>query len=551
MHRALPPAGIALAALFLAALGVTDAQQPNNRFDQFTRQFASTPDQATILAASYIGGAGTEWLVGGGIQPDGTIVLAGVALGPTLDIAGAQGKVIGTDTPAPPAPDKKQQKDKKGNPVTDKQGNPKYEGLTWKHDQATAFVVRLSSDLKQVKSVTRLPWKAGGLTSAAVDGEGNIYLAGPASDGIKAAGPAEELPVGDTGAKSGSCKHTYLARLSPDAAKVVWLKHFRGFSAAPEVDVGKDGKIRFTGPDLRVFDKSGTLESTVIVPGGITARTAIHPRNGTFARGGEHHWHTGREPYRDPILNIYTPQGKLLYELYNWDGPLVGLDNLRLVSDSAVKIVRYDDEGNLILAAWSDGGNSVMYREPNDLRTPSKKMGGLGFSAYGAGVLSCSYLIRIETDNYKVIGGTPWLAFLRNNNKPNSINIDTLGFASDGSICFGGSSAWGLIQTGNAIGGGEPAGPYVAVLNKDCNSLRFCSAMPSCGKVEINDGGRWGVVRGVLKGRPVALFLGGAVDEEDVYGKRLPAPTVNPGQPRFGGGLTDGHALLLDLGPKQ
>jgi hypothetical protein len=408
-------------------------------------------------------------------------------------------------------------------------------------------VVRLAPDLKRILSASRFPWKAGGLTSAAVDAAGRIYLAGPATPGIAALGGDQKEMPARTDVEKGSCDFTYLACLNPEASQVLWVRTFKAPSAAPVVEADRDGKVRFLGAAIRVFDGQGEQKSHTAVQGGLGPRCAVNPRDGTFARGGERHWRTGREPYRDPTLNIYKPDGQLLYELYNWDGPFVGLDNLRLVSDSAVRQVRYDDEGNLVLYAWSDGGNSVMNREPNDIRRVSKKMDGLGFSAWGAGVLSCAYLLKIETRNYKIMGGTLWLAYL-SQNKPNSIWIDSLGLATDGSVCFGGTSAWGLVMTGNNLAGGaDPAGSYVAVLNRECTSLRFSSVIPACGKTDIAEGARWGIVRGTVQGKPRLLFLSGAVENEDVYGKTLTAPAVNALQGKYGGGLADGHLLLLDL----
>jgi hypothetical protein len=544
----LPRKAAALLTLAAATLfaGPVLAQ---TRFDQFTRKFATTPDQARVLSAGCLGASGTVWLVGGGFQPDGTVVVAGVSLGPTLELAGTRIEVLGKDSAAPPAPQPRQQMDKDNKPVLDKAGKPKYDPFGWKHENATAFVVRLSSDLKEIKSACRFPWKAAGLSSAAVDAAGNIYLAGPATDGLRAVGgDQKELPVGKGGPEKGSCDFTYVACLAPEGGKTVWVRTFRGPSPAPVVEVDKSGNVRFQGPDVRVFDNKGEQKSVTMAPGGLGPRCALNPRDGTLARGGEKNWRTGREPYRDPVLNICKPDGKLLYELYSWDGPFVGLDNLRLVSDSAVRLVRYDEDGNLVLYAWSDGGNTVLLREPNDVRRLSKKMDGLGFSTWGANVLSCAYVIKIETKNYKIIAGTPWLAYLNNNNKPNSIWIDSLDFAGDGSICLTGNSAWGLIQTGNNLSAGaEPAGPYVSVLSKDCTSLRFSSVMPACGKTELGEGARWGVVRGTVNGKARLLFLCGAVEKEEIYGKTLAAPQLNPLQGKYGGGQVDGYMLLLDL----
>lgn len=57
---------------------------------------------------------------------------------------------------------------------------------------------------------------------------------------------------------------------------------------------------------------------------------------------------------------------------------------------------------------------------------------------------------------------------------------------------------------------------------------------------------RWAIVSGKLNGKPVALFLGSAVEKNSGYDQQ-PPPAVNARQTKFGGGDTDGYALLLDL----
>lgn len=157
-------------------------------------------------------------------------------------------------------------------------------------------------------------------------------------------------------------------------------------------------------------------------------------------------------------------------------------------------------------------------------------MNGLGFSAWGAGVLSLAYVIKIDTKTYRVLGGTSWMAYQQTANKPNSARVNALASASDGSVCFAGSSTWGLIQTGNAIGGGEPGGEFVAVLNDDCSTLRFSSAMPACGQTIVDDSSadraRWAIASGQLNGKPVALFLCGATERNTSYDQNPPPPST-------------------------
>jgi hypothetical protein len=467
-----------------------------------------------------------------------------VALGPEL---GMKETVLGKDATIA-APVQAARLDKKGQPELNKDGTPKLEPFAWNHENATAFVARMSGDLKSIKSVTRLAWRSGGLTGVAVDAAGSIFICGPATDGIASvAGDVKELPAAAESKRTG-CTHSYVARLAPDGSRVVWVRHVRGGSGAPSLSLDTKGRLLFQGPDFRVLDGDGKQLAVTAIPGG-GSFAAVSPVDGNIALGGEHHWSTGREPWRCPTLNIHRPDGTLLYQLYDWGGPLVGLNNLRLVSDTAIRGVCYDAQGNLLIHAWSDGGNSVALREPNDLRA-NANMNGLGFSAWGAGVLSLAYVIKIEPKNYKVIGGTPWMAYMRDKNKPNSARIHSLAAGADGSVLFAGASTHGLIQTGDAIGGGEPGGEFVAVLNNDCSALRFSTALPACAQTVVNDNSadkaRWGIVSGQLAGKPVALFLGSAVEKNTGY-DTAPPPSVNARQTQFGGGHTDGYALLLDL----
>ena len=62
-----------------------------------------TPDEAQVVAATFVGGKGNEWLVSGGFQPDGTVVLAGNVAGPVLELP-VPVQVVGADLPAPPRP---------------------------------------------------------------------------------------------------------------------------------------------------------------------------------------------------------------------------------------------------------------------------------------------------------------------------------------------------------------------------------------------------------------------------------------------------------------
>ncbi len=636
-------------ALVAFGLAVTMALPVGaTRFDTFTQRFADNPDQAKVMAAGYLGGAGTEWLVGGGFQPDGTIVLVGTALGPTLETAGTTAVMIGNVPENIPARLSLQLADLRtpGKPaaleltfdgkavtggtldgaalaLTNPQlkdnvldttlkvtlgadafvltlkaavangavtgtysgtrgaaqitgavagriadtptlaavtapGNARAPLATWTHENATAYILRMSPDMKTVKSLVRFPWKAAGATSATVDAQGAIYLTGAASNTLgnafpdATASPVDTEKIGDT---TVPVRTIYLAKINPAGDTVEWLCTMTGPSNAPTIELDPAGLLRLQGTDVRCFDADGALKQVAVVPGGMTTHNAVNPTDGSFCYAFEHHWPTGREPWRCPVLKIYDKDGKLQHHLYDFGGPFVGLGEMRLVSDTAIRAATYDKDGNLILYLWSDGGNSVALREPMDVYKASPNMKGLGMSSWGAGVLSMAYIVKLDGKTFRVASGTVWAAYLKDRDKPNSIWIDTMGFGADGSTLIGGRSASGLIQTGNNLNPYTkadptvtPGGTYVSVMSPDLTSLRFSSVMPNCGVADVGNGNVWAFRTGTVNGKPLALVLSGASGKN---ANGYSAPIVAGAQPEFGGGLTDGHILILDLSKAQ
>jgi hypothetical protein len=544
-----------LAGSLLACWVATLPAWTQTRFHNYTCENESAPDQARVVSSSLFGADGVEWFSGGGFQPDGTIVAAGTTLGPRLTLDGSE-KVLGKDQSAPPAPAPVPAMSK-GKPLLRDDGTPVYEKFRWNHEQATGFIARFSADGAKLIGVTRLPWKSGAINEAAVDSKGNIYITGPALPGaVETWGLTPETWKSEAEPDpKAAAPATYLARLSPDAGKIEWVRVVSQGSPAPGISIDDQDQIFWQGADLRVVDPAGKLVRTVTVPGGLSGKVAVHPTNGTYARYGERHSGTGREPWRCPILNIFEPDGTWALELYNWSGPVVGLDSYRLVSDSAVRGVGYDHEGNLILHAWSDGGNSVMLREPFDLSQVAPGFKGMGWSAWGANVLSCAYVIKLDTTTWRVKHGTLLAAFLPDRDKPNSLWIDAMGIAADGAVCLAGRSAAGLIQTGNHIGGidpakgGIPSGEYVKILRPDLSGLLFASAIPATGRTDLGNGSSWAIASGKIGGKTRVLYLSSSGHMTDLYGVTYTTPLRDSAQKEFGGGETDAYFLLLELAP--
>ena len=503
-----------------------------------------SPEPARVVAATYLGTKGTEWLAGGGFQADGTVVAAGTCLGPSFEFPGVTVKVLGPDGPAP------------GEPAAEPHPRHDQTPFCWMHGQGTPFVLRLSADLKTIASATRLPWRSGAVTSAAVDDAGQIYLAGPARKGLRGVspdakdlGPAKAFPPPETrrGQEAGApaphvWESAYLAKLTPSADRVAWIRFVDNPNKcenAPEVSQDARGRLQFTSCDLRILDTEGNeLErrdpsSLGSLPG---RYSRFHPERPWQVTAHEHHWPTGHEPWRCPYVAIRNLDGSRHLTLYDWPGPFVG-EATRRVADSFFYGFRFDRQGDLLLQGRCDGGNTVLLCEPMDVLRGAEAMKGLGYNAGGVGATCITFLIRVSTNTWTVTGGSMF--------PPGAVVEDAVE-ATDGSllmICGGGN----LKLTDNHLSTGLPKGPYILVTNARCDTHRFCSSMLGCGAARVGHTD-WGIVSGTSRGRPMAMFLTGATEKAKVFDWEFPVPSANALQKDFAGGALDGHLTVLDLG---
>jgi len=530
------------AALCLAAGPAWSA----TRWHQYTGKYEKPENPVTVVSSGYFGGNGTEWLAGGGFQADGHVVVGGTALGPRFDLpGGVEVRVLGRDAKAPGL-DPSKLKDRKG----------RMRG-TYAHENATGFVARLDPDLDGVVDCVRFPWRAGGITGCVVAEDGHVYVAGHGGPHLGNLGRGEEL-----GGTEGS-EPIFLAKLAPDLSEIVWLKAmpYKNRKRSPRLELGPDGGVLLTGYYYHAFDADGERTLLQDIPDKGRAWGA-NPATGGYAVGGDYNTGTGREPWRDPYLRTYTPDGELEWHLYSWNPRMIGTDQCRLVSDSSIRFIRYTADGEYMwMVGWSDGGNSCLNMQPYDFTKPIKSK-GLGMSAWGINVSSLCYIMKMNVETCDVEAKTLWLAYLKNENKPNGIGIDNLVVAGDGSLVAAGGSASGLIQTGNNLHEGEPSirkgkgpwapgGDYVTVFEPDLSGLRFSSAINAAGAAEIRGGmaEKWGIATGAVGRQEKALVVCAAAERSgSKYMKgEEPAPEKNPLQDGFGGGLLDGYILILDL----
>ncbi len=553
-----------------------------------------SPNPARVVTATFLGGEGTEWLSAGAFLPDGTVLVCGVTLDAEVTLGGVKAEALGRDAPGlprvrswrrlgekdtgrtavpeleigglnepspyddfslepPPTEEELKRREKEdlealrswprqlqwGEEGESVASRTMYRKLTWLDPEATGFLAVCTPDLKQVLRLRRLPRGAGSITSAAVAADGAVYIAGAATGRIARLSDrrlTETVPdPKGVSEDTFGCRRTYLARLGPDCTRVEWVRDLEGWSIAPRLRVLDDGTVSMHGPGLRTYTPAGELVRAVSIENTrVLGGLDVSPVDGCFTRVGDWMSGTGREPYRNPRLYVYNPDGSTRKHLYGWRGPFVGVDALRLVADSAVRRSAYDPAGDLVIGTWSHGGNNVFFRYPYDIeRYVENRLDHRPMH-------TCASIVKMDRD-HNVLAATRWI---------NSSFIRDLVCAADGSVALVGATG-SSVRTPNAVSD-RRGGRGVYVIDPDLTAYRFASIVPACGSRVTVSGcydrpNGWGFATGVSMGRPMLLWLTGASESERDRGETVTPPLERPVQASFGGGLMDGYALLLDL----
>lgn len=401
-----------------------------------------------ITAATFFGGAGSEEFLGVTVAPDESVVVAGNSWQPPLP-TDAPTEVLGADglwSVALHAEGK--ERDEEGNLMAPRRRNP----------NRTGFLVFYSPDLRKIRRVVRFGWGVASITAVEYMSDNSLIIAGLATRNFRpvaekanllkvypqrryeAYGPYEYDGVSLPG-------DVYVAKLNPDLKGFAWVWIFEGHRVPPTVI--------HEGPNCTIVCECRTLRS--ITPDGQEMREvmkfmssgsrnllAVSPVDGRMVIGGEYSHPTGREPWRKPYLDLYNAEGKPHARFYEWQGPLVGADNVRLVSDSAVRGGTMLPNNDVLLYIWSDGGNTVGAWNPVDFRKPLHRS-PVCMSMAGADVGSFCHLVRFNLDDYNDTAYTLFASVLQF--KPNSVRLSRLCAARDGRVMIMGKSAGFLVQT--------------------------------------------------------------------------------------------------------
>lgn len=434
----------------LAMLGCVAALPAHglNRHLDWHKRVTQGP-KMDITAATFFGAAGVEEFVGVAADPEGRIVAYGNSWGPPFPDTVAP-RVIGIDQLwNVPLYVPGTEVDRKGRPQPPPATNP----------NRTGFLVFYSRDLTQVQEIVRFGWGVASITAGCVMRDGRVVIAGAATRNFRRVAEGADAmhvqPRGE-GDAFGPVEYegvigpgdVYVAGLSRDLKKLEWVWILEGHRHGPtRMYEGAEGEAVFECLGIHAISADGARLRHIMPWGGSHQRRmflGVSPVDGTLMTGGDEHMHTGREPWRRPKLRLFAPDGSLQTRLYDWHGPLVGHDGFRLVSDTAIRGGTFLPNGHAFVYAWSDGGNSVMTRNPVDLEKPVASQ-GLGMSAWGANVSSFCHFARFDPHNYDDASYTFWAAYMQT--KPNGLRVSFMGGTPGGRIMVTGSSASWLVQS--------------------------------------------------------------------------------------------------------
>jgi hypothetical protein len=318
----------------------------------------------------------------------------------------------------------------------------------------------------------------------------------------------------------------------------LWAVRFK--HSGPDIFMRPDRKLLTRrGNDLFFIDPSGTVSKgpALEVAG---HNMAVDPRSGAMYFGGSYRSGTGLEPYVNPYLYKLDADGEIEWTGYGWSGPIVGVEQHRLVSDSSINNISIAEDGSLSLIGWSDGGNTVLSYQPYDLRKPVRKSGFASstWGATGGLTVRIANIIHMDAETMDVDHATQYVAYLPTSDVPTLLNVYSVHRLPNGDIAVTGAANTGFIETWDAwceswyiqYRRNEFAqaknGTFFTLFRPDFSLPRMSTRTPGAAGPRL-----------VGKGDKLLLF-GGGTDHEQAIVK-------NAIQPTNGGGL-DGYAMLID-----
>ena len=544
---------LVLAALGGAAPAGAGEVPCGGRYESYTERAAQGP-KMKLVAATYFGGDGQEEFIAARVLPDGTIAAFGNAWGPSFPgspLVLGKGEHRGL---------KAAQTDAKGK-----------SHLAPENPDIAGMIVLYAPDLSSVKRVLRFDWGVASLSAAAAteDGQG-LLLSGRSTPAFRTwaksahVRPGPEAPEPAAGSKAPKkdpapaeyegaalSGDVFVARLSPDGA-LAWAWVFEKHRQPPsEIWVDRAGNVYADLGGMTRISADGASEKLLVpATAGRTAKfLAVDPADGSSFYGGDRNTHTGKEPWRQPYLYKYGPDGEKAWKLWEWaprslrDGVTPGVQGE--VSDSSPRAMDVGPGGELLVGAWSDGGNSLLLKQPTDAtrKVPAAPLSMDCSNMKGAN--SLAHILRVDGKTLEASMHAFWVAYFPSNftdarmaGTPNGARIRQLKALPGGGAALVGSAATVLVETPGAFhkyagDGSGYGGECVVVYDADYSHLLFSSYLPGCENASL-----WPTPKGIVV---VSRSHG---DDGQKEPTKTPVHRALQAEKK---GETDAHILLLEL----
>lgn len=539
-------------AVLCSMVAFQDPTRPG-RYESFTEKAAQGPKMKAI-AATYFGGDGLEEFIAVRSLPDGTVVAFGNCWGP--DFPGTP-VVLGTG-----------EHRKLKATVVDAKGKVSYPP---ENPDIAGMVVLYAPDLGSIRKTLRFDWGIASLSAATVTPDGkHLVLAGrstpkfrgipgklktmpepPAPEAVpgKKPAPKDTGPIDYEGVPLPG--DVFVAAMTPEGV-LAWAWVFEGYRHPPaEIWTDHAGNVYVDLRGLTCISSDGSASRVVVAStGGRQAKfLAVDPADGSSFYGGDRNTNTGKEPWRQPYLYKYGPAGDKLWKLWEWeskslrDGVTPGVQGE--VADSSARAMDVTPEGDLLVGCWSDGGNSLLYKQPTDA-TKNVPEAPFRMDCSGMkGANSLAHVLWIDGKTREAKLHALWMAYFpanfedaRKRGSPNGARIRQIKRLKGGAVAIAGSAASVLVQTPGAFykypGDGRGyGGDCVVVFDAEFSHLLFSSYLPGCENVSL-----WPTAGG--------LAVVGRSRGHDGANDPTPSPLLHPLQDRKRGDL-DAHILLLEL----
>jgi hypothetical protein len=466
------------------------------------------------------------------------------------------------------------------------------------HPNRTGFIVRYAPDLGRIASVMRFGWGVATIDAGLAGKDGGMVVAGAASahfDAIAGDAKAKRVPAPndpircfgpllfETARLAGN---VYVGRLNAKQTGFEWLWVLEGYRVPPSaIHPAPDGSMVFecNYELFRVAADGSTCASlgvlTTPARGATLSLAGVRPDNGQLVVAGgrmyshayEAHLGTRFSSVVEPVLDMLAPDGKLASRLYHWPTSLTANRRINLRTSCSIVAACVFPDGALAFAGQARGTNTLLETNPADL-TQRCRPGGFQLnpaynpSPWAPPPPAALQLVVTTPGEWSKGVRAPWVAM--DGILPAQVAARGMLGMRDGRLALWGESGRWLLQTETNVfraydhvkylsqdfsrsvpemqASGRPKilavggeGPYLTVFDRDLAGLAWSSALPGCrvaGAVETDRG--------------LAVVSMCVPDSIPKYAETPPGmenrpPAMNTPWTKFGGGLSDGHILLL------